>query len=287
MATTKRGQVMIPLAQISNKFDVRVKLDEDRVLQFMGMYDDGQDVPPVVLVKLGEDSYAYVDGRHRGAARSYLNLTDVPAVIRSEAMSDSPVELLAEALEANYGGAKPPTREDIIHTVTRMLEAGASQTAIRDRLQFLPSGSLRAFIATARSNIMRKKVAKALDEMSEGSATLEDAAKRYGIKPETLKDVVAGKKRKWNKGRSDEADFCIAMKNYISTELRSANSGISKKVELLLKKVDDGEVSYKFAEEVIRAWRDHLRKTGVRVSDWQARLNAIAGETDKAAESIQ
>lgn len=283
----KEKTVMITLSQIVNRFDVRVKLDEDRVLQFMSMYEAGDFVPPVQLVRVGEDSYSYIDGRHRGAARSYLNCADVEAILRPEFMADNPLELFAVALEANYGGAKPPTRDDIVHTILRMLEAGCTQASIRERLVFLPAGALRAYIATARSSIMKRKVAKALDDVSEGTCTVEEAARARGVKVDVLKDVMAGKKRKWNKGRSDEAEFCIALKNYISNELKSANGGIGKKVESLLKKVDDGEVSYKFAEEVLRAWREHLRKTGVRVSDWQARLNSIAGETDKSAGVVQ
>ncbi len=284
---TKAKVEMILLDQISNKFDVRVKLDEDRVLQFMSMYEAGTEVPPVLLVALGDDSYAYIDGRHRGAARGYLNLPDVPAVIRSTSLSDSPVELLAVALESNYGGAMPPSRDDIIHAITRMLEAGASQTAVRDRLNFLPPGACRAYIASARSTITKRRISKALDDIDTGEVSIDEAAKRRGVKVEQLRDVISGKKQKWNKGRSDEAEFCIALKCYISKELRSANSGISKKVELLVKKVDDGEVSYKFAEEVIRAWKEHLRKTGLRVTDWQSRLSALSGEIEKASDSVQ
>jgi hypothetical protein len=282
----KEKTVMITLSSIKNVFDVRTKLDEDRVLQFMGMYESGEDVPPLVIVRQGEDSYAYIDGRHRGAALEYLNRTEAACILRPDSLADNPLELFAVALESNWGGSKPPTREDIYHTIIRMKECGASERAITERLSFLPKSSLRAYMASARTNIIKRKVAKALDDIAEGS-TVDEAASKRGVKADTLKDVMAGRKRKWNKGRSDEAEFCIALKSYISSELRSANSGISKKVELLLKRVDDGEVSYKFAEEVIRAWREHLRKTGVRVSDWQARLNALAGETEKEAEVVQ
>ncbi len=287
MMNMKPKETMINLDQISNQFDVRTKLSEDRVLQFMSMYEAGTDLPPVLLVQLTEDSYAYLDGRHRGAARSYLNLPDVPAVIRPSTLPDSPLELLAVALEANCGGAQPPTRDDITHTITRMLEAGASQTAVRDRLQFLPAGACRAYIASARSTITKRRIAKALDDIETGGVSIDEAARRRGLKTEQLRDVIAGKKQKWNKGRSDEAEFCIALRTYISKELKSANAGISKKVETLLKKVDDGEVSYKFAEEVLRAWRDHLRKTGLRVTDWQSRLSALSGEIEKSSEAVQ
>ncbi len=272
--------IMVLLSQIENKFDVRTKLDDDRVLQFAGAYEDGKELPPVKIVKIADDKYAYVDGRHRGAAREFCNYKDVAAIIVDN--PNDPAELFAQALEANWGGAKPPTREDITHTIMRLLELKATQTAIRERLSFLPAGSLRAYIATARGSIMKRKIGKALDAISEG-ATIDVAAVKYAIPIDSLKDVVAGKKGKWGKGRSNEVEFATALKAYISTELRSVNSGIAKKMEFMLSKVDDGEMSYKEAYGVLRAWSEHLRKTGIRVADWRARLNAIAGETDKAA----
>jgi hypothetical protein len=189
--------------------------------------------------------------------------------------------LFALALEANYGGAKPPTRDDIVHTVTRMLEMGATQTAIKDRLNFLPIGSLKAYIATSRSTIMKRKISKAMDAIGEGE-TIDSAATKFKIPIDSLKDVVKGKKGKWGKGRASEIEDGIALKSYISRELKSANTGISKKMEHMLERVDSGEISYKVAYDVLRAWSEHLRKSAIRVTDWKARLNAIAGETDKA-----
>jgi hypothetical protein len=281
---TKPKVVMIPLAQITNRFDVRTKLDEDRVLQLMGCYEAGQELPPIEVVQFADDGYAYVDGRHRGAARAYCNFTDIAAIVIDN--PNDPAELFARALEANYGGSKPPTRDDITHTVVRMLELGATQTAIRERLQFLPVGALKAYIASARGSIMKRKIAKAMDDIGDG-LTIDTVAARYRIPLDSLKDVVKGKKGKWGKGRSTEAELAIAFKSYISTELRAANSGISKKMEFMLQKVDAGEMSYKAAKGVIHAWSEHLRKTGIRVMDWNARLDAIAGETTKAVETAE
>ena len=272
---------MIPLSQIVNKFDVRIKLDEDRVVQFAGFYQDGMDLPPVKLVKLAEEKYAYIDGRTRGAARAYLDMADVPAIVATDAKSQ--VELFVEALKDNCGGAKPPTRDDITHTVTRMLECGASQTSCRDYLSFLPPGSVKAYISSARSTITKRKIARALDDIASGYS-VDQAAKRTAIPVETLKDVVAGKKGKWGHGRSNEAEFAIAMKSYISRELRSTNTGISKKIQDMLGKVENGEISGKLAADVIKAWSEHLRKTMIRIKDWDARLEAISIETSRATE---
>ncbi len=273
--------VMIPLTQIENRFDVRTKLNEDRVLQLVGCYEAGVDLPPVTLVPIGEDKYAYVDGRHRGAARGYLNCTDVASIIIPR--PDDPAELFARALQANWGGSQPPTRDDISHTILRMLELKASQTAIREQLFFLPTGSLKAYIAQARGVIMKRRI---LDAIGDG-VKIEEAASRFGIPLDSMKDIIQGKKGKWGKGRSSEVDLSVAMKAYISTSLRSANAGISKKVEGILAKVEAGEMSHKVAADILKAWSEHLRKTSLRVADWHSRLGAIGGATERSADAAR
>lgn len=276
--------VMLPLASISNKFDVRVSIDNDRVLQFAGLYEGGVSLPPIRVVKIDEDKYAYIDGRHRGAARAYLNLKDAPSVICNGSLRDNPFELFAEALESNWGGAKPPTRDDISHTIVRMIESGGSQKAIRDRLSFLPPGSCRMYIASAKSTVAKRRLSRALDGVSEG-LSLSRAAEQNQIKIGLLRDAISGKRGRWGKNRTTEKELEIELKSYISNALLSANAGIGKKLQELLKKVDDGEVSAKIASGVIKAWRDHLRKTGLRVDDWQSRLDAISSEQDRAVNT--
>lgn len=277
----KENVVSIELEKISNKFDVRTKLDDDRMLQFAGMYESGMELPPITVVKTGDDSYAYVDGRHRGAARAFLDLKNVMAVVLNGSLSENPAELFARALEANWGGSKPPTRSDIEHTITRMLECGVSQTSIRERLQFLPGGALKAYISAARTNITRRKISRALDEIGEGYS-LTDAAKRAGLKEEILKDVVKGNKRKFGHSRNDEDEYLNALLGYVSTQLRATNTGISKKMTFLLEKVELGEVSSKNAAKVLLAWKEHLRKTSLRITDWQSRLNALEMGMEKS-----
>ena len=287
MATTKEKVVMLSLSQIANKFDVRIALDQDRVVQFAGMYEHDPDLlPPVRVVRIDDDRYAYIDGRTRGAARAYLNLPDVPAVICNGSLRDDPLELYTEALESNWGGAKPPTREDIAHTIQRMLELGASQKAIRERLSFLPMGSATAYIAWATTALNNRRMARALDAVAEG-VSVEDAAREGKIKLDLLRDAISGKRGAWGASRSDEVQLLIAQKRYISQVLRSANSGISKRLELTLKKVDSGEVSHKTAVAMVAAWREHLRKTMLRIEDWQARLDALAVEHDKAVSAAE
>src|ERR1017187_9463366 len=140
----KEKTVMVPISQIDNRFDVRTKLDDDQVLQLAGCYEAGMDLPPIRITPIGEDRYAYVDGRHRGTARDFCGYKDIEAIIIAN--PNDPAELYAQALQANWGGSKPPTREDISHTIMRLLELKVTQTEIRERLAFLPAGSLKAYI---------------------------------------------------------------------------------------------------------------------------------------------
>lgn len=279
----KEKMVNLPIDRIMNKFDVRVMLDQDRVIQFAGLYESGVILPPVRVVQIDEDTYAYVDGRTRGAARAYLNLPDVQAIVVDHGLKDDPIELYAQALQANWGGAKPPTRDDIVHTIIRMVELGATQTAITSKLSFLPQSSTRAYTQWARSTLSKRRLSKALDAITEDALSIDEAAKKFNIKPQTIKESISGKK---SKNRATESQLVLDFQHYISSQLKSANSGISKKMEMLFHQVEDGEISSKSAGKVINSWYEHLRKTSLRVADWQARLESISSEQDKAVASL-
>lgn len=55
-----------------------------------------------------------------------------------------------------------------------------------------------------------------------------------------------------------------------------------KKVEDILRAVSDGDVSPNTAKGVIEAWSEHLRKTSIRIKDWQDRLASLDVETKKS-----
>ena len=102
-----------------------------------------------------------------------------------------------------------------------------------------------------------------------------------------MRDAIAGKRGNWGAARSDEAQFLVTEQAYISHVLKSAHAGISKKLEGTMKRVDAGELSHKTAAAVIKSWREHLRKTMLRIEDWQARLDALAVEHDKAVSAAE
>jgi hypothetical protein len=274
--------VTLPIKNIINRFDVRLELDQDRVLQFVGMYQAGVDVPDIEVVQLDEEDFAFIDGRHRAAALQYLGRTTVNATVVNGNLKDNPVQLYGRALRANWGGALPPTRAGITHTMVRMIEAGASFKDIKEELGFLPAGSLKAYHTDASSILSKRRIGRALDDVRDNALTVEAAALKNHIPLKVLQNAISGKKGKWGHARDNEQQYVTEFKSYVSKVLLSANTGISQKLIDALRKVDAGEISAKGAAGMIKAWKEHLRRTGLRIEDWEARLAAITGEQDKA-----
>jgi len=269
---------MIPLDQIKNLFDVRVELDNDRVLQFVGMYESHVDLPPVRVICLDseDNKYAYIDGRTRGAALALMGRKEAEAVIVS---SDkfSTGELYAEALKSNWGGSKPPSRADITHSIIRMLEAGETPATIRKELNFLPRGSLNAYIATAQGTLTKRKISVALDKISEGELTIEDAASASKIDVSHLRVALKGKNKGF-RSRTAQAEHAHTLQLHILHSLQHANLSIGMKVSELLQEVEHGEMSPLLAEKVINSWFEHLRKATLRAADWRQRLKNITSK---------
>jgi hypothetical protein len=259
----------VPLDKIVNKFDVREKLDDDRILFFVDLYEAGAPVPPITVVRLEENEgyFAFVDGRHRAQALLLLDHKECDAIIQA---NRAPATLLAEALAANWGGSKPPTRQDITHTVTRMFEAGASRQEILALLHYLPGRSLQGHISSAISTITLRKKRKALDLISDGMSIAE-AARAIDLSIDVIKDMLAGRKRRWGTGGSqDVSDF----KRYLTRATRGVTGGIAQKIQNMIKQAEEGEIPAKTAEQCILAWESNARATLNRVKDWQQRFEA-------------
>jgi len=271
----KSKTATIHISDIKNKFDVRVNLDQDTVLQFVGMYQDATKVVPPIKVVVHGEGYAFVDGRHRAAARQYLNLDSIDAEILEGSFADSAVDLFAMALQANCGGAKTPTRGDLEHTVMRMLEFGASKSDIMNKLDFLPKGSVKAFIASAAGKIQKRKLTKAIDALATDNLSVDEAAKRFGVRIENLKDAIQGKKGKWGKNRTNEVEITTASKAAIAQTLNYANKSIGMGLNKLIELVEEGSISVKAALNVIGMWEDRNRQTEKRINDWRSRFIAI------------
>lgn len=260
--------VNIPIEKIQNRFDVRKALDDDTVLHLAELYQAKVQLPPVSLVDMGDGTYSFIDGRHRAAAKALLGDDSIPAIVQPMNGSKGTMELYAQALRANYGGSKPPTREDIQHTVHRMVEQGAGLTAISRLIDFIPNSMLHNMVAAAKGHINRDKMRKAIQYVAEGSNPAE-AAKKFGVEPKAVSDAIAGRKRKWSTG---EGTILAENKNHITRVLKAANLSIGKHMQDLLNQVEAGEVSPETVAKILNAWETHNKGTAHRIRDWRERL---------------
>jgi hypothetical protein len=275
----------IPIANIENKFDVRQVLDDDRVIYLAELYEGGVNVEPIKVILVtpkaanpSDQKYAFVDGRHRAAGRALLGLPTIEAEVVSAEELDM-AGLYAESLKANWGGAKPPTRQDIRHTIQRMLESGATFNRVRAALAFLPPSVFRRYAADAMSSIGKHKMLMALEAIA-GGMKLPAAAEKYGIDPEKLRDAITGQKKK---GKTTQI-MLSENKMFVTNALRSANQKVAGKMKALLVKVEDSEMPVHVMMDIIEAWESSVSASQHRIKDWKERLQSIAGGLGKGVE---
>lgn len=270
--------VSLPIQDIANRFDVRKELDEDNIIRLAELYQNNVDLPPI-QVTLINGVYCYVDGRHRAQARLMLDMPTIDCEIVTE--TDT-LQLYADALRANYGGAKPPTRADIEHTIKCMVEAGARETHIKAKLDFLPAGVIRVYMNTVKSSINKRRMAAALDAITEGM-TLVDSAEKYGLEIDALKDALQGKKKRFG---GSQTGFLTDSINAITTTLKSSTAVIAGRMKVLFGKVEDGEATIETAARVLDHWESKATQSLHRIKDWRERLRAISSRKDELREEF-
>jgi hypothetical protein len=272
--------ILIKLDRIVNAFDVRTALDDDRVLQFAELYEANADVPPIEVIKTGENNYAFLDGRNRAAGRALCGFTDVLAVVRTDLGNKPSGVLYATALKANFGGSKPPTRADIQHTINRMVEAGESGPAIVRLLDYLPSSIIRKCVDTCKGNIHKKKIQEAIEAVSKGS-TVDAAAKKFGLDRVKVSNAISGKKNKWS---TAEGSVLTEGKHLITRYTRPGNYAIGRWIGERMQRAEDGELSPVTVQKLLKSWMSAVKGTEHRIIDWQHRLDNIIGNGSKQEE---
>ncbi len=271
MATPKPQKaskpILIEIAKLKNEYDVRKVLNDERVLVLAELIQEGLELPPI-QVAMGENGWIFVDGRHRAAAHTLLDKTEILAIVVER---KEPAKMFAQSLFANSGGALPPTINDIRHTVRRMLESGANATTVLKELSFLPVSQIRRYIHDSQEQMKRVKIRMALDSIAEGLRPV-DAAAKYNVDLESLKAAISGIKKKFGAG-----DVSIESENkvYVKSQMRSVYVGITKRLENLFHYVDAAEIRSVTVTKIIDEWEGVLLKQLGRIKDWRERLQAI------------
>jgi hypothetical protein len=79
-ATEKRIE-LVELAALTRKVQLRENTDTDAVSRYAQSYKDGEQLPPIVVFRDGDDLYL-ADGHHRVAAAKRAQLTELHAIVK-------------------------------------------------------------------------------------------------------------------------------------------------------------------------------------------------------------
>lgn len=261
--------VVISIASIDNKFDVRRGLDDDRILFFAQMIDAGETLPPVDVIKNPDvpDGFIFIDGRHRAAAYSFLGRSEIEANIVPR---QDVFEMFGAAMRSNYGGPKPPTRADIEYTIRRMIEEGATNTKVYEILDFIPKSALRKYIENVKSSLAKVRLKQAIDMVADG-ASIIDAATKAKVEIEALREAIGGKGRT----KKDPGSVAAEMKALIARVYKGAALSVYKRIEHIIRQIEDGELNGESGRKAVAEWEKVLTGQLGRIADWRARVNQV------------
>jgi hypothetical protein len=262
-----RKQISILIANIKNLFDVRKKLDDDHVMFLGSLIEGGEVLTPIEVVQIGPNDYAYIDGRHRGAAYDLMGHTKIEAYVTPYQEEDKLV-YYAKAMKANWGGSKPPTKGDIEFTILQVMNNGVNSIKqVKELFPYIPATVVRRYMTDATSTMRKKRIAGALADISNG-AKLDEAAQKHKVDPEIIRQTITGKRTRIKGDKLILAEF----KKGISRSLRTANSTIASKFNSLLDCLEGGEVLGDTCYKCVDAWEEHLNTSVKRMKEWRERI---------------
>jgi ParB-like chromosome segregation protein Spo0J len=253
---------------LTSNFDVRARLDDDRILFFAGLYESGAEVEPIQCTDEGH----IVDGRHRREGAILAEMKTVNTVIVKD---KDPVRLIGLAFRANAGGALPPTREDIEHTISRLLEYKVSHQNIAEVLG-LPPSIVRKLITNIRSGAAHAKLRRAAHAVLEEGKTVTKAAEEFDVDVDVLRERMGGRARKRGKASVQE----------LKTRLSRSQLGVSKSngelIKRLIEEFQDGEKPEAAVLEIIEHLIHLNAQVAGRLQDWLQRFNVARGQVTPA-----
>lgn len=240
----------INIADIVLDFYVRVKFNEDRVLEMALAMEAGKQFPAIKVAPIPEQpgKYALIGGQHRIEAHKALGRETIEAEVIT---GKTRAELILFALADNdLEGPLPPTTADIVHTITLLIGEGMNRKAIVDRFEGLgmPPSVTRRHFDDARSNINKRTLQKAASLVLESGHTIPKAAEVTGIEEADLRKFMGGKtKRQVLKG----------LDNYKGA-LTNRHKGLSHRDSHLLRKLLTAYEDRETSERVVQGVLAHL-----------------------------
>ena len=252
-------------ADLKHFMYVRTSRNDDRVMEFAELMQNGTVFPPILVAKsnIPEINDAIIDGRHREGA---YEMNDIHEVEVTTAVVSSVEEFISLAYKANSGGALPPSRVDTEHTVAMLIRLKVSKKNITEHLG-LPITIAGRYIESVKSRVRRANMIQARAAVASGT-TIVEAAEKNDVPIDDLKAELSGRRRK----TSDIAE----KQRQLTTNYRSVGQKTAALMRDLRDKLEEGDVSLKQTKGIV----DHVRKllkSGTKaVDDWGKRFDAMS-----------
>lgn len=250
----------VAISDLVVDFYVRRSLNEDRVLELALLIEEGVELPAILI----DENRSVIDGRHRLEAFRMAGKTHISC----ETVKDlSQGEQILRALTENMGGSLPPSRGDVRLAIQNMITAGMKERAIVAGLP-LPPSIVRKYLREATSNMSKAKFSAAIESVVDSGMQIKDAAEKYGIDLEDLRDKIRGKKK------------TIVEKSFGMPKVRAELSGryrssSQKNASMFTKLLDcyiDGDVSYKVTSEACDLAEKMILSQAQNVTGWRQRF---------------
>ena len=240
--------IKVKLSELKKDFYVREKLIESHWFLIAELMDAGTPFPPI-------------------RAAEFLERETIEAVIIPD---KGKLASVSHALEANYGGSLPPTGEDIIHTLTYLIEKSIPRDqTINQFSKFIPKSLVNTFYKKAYSNICNKKVYAAIGLITGKGLDIYEAAKEVGLK--STAQIKNEMDRRLGKGQSKIPNF----KAIFAAKFATFNNSNGHLITQLRTAYKNAEISSETVADTLRALGDLISNTKKVYEDWQARFAKI------------
>ncbi len=262
-------------SSIKETFFVREELDQDRVKYFVQLYEVGATVPPLDIQK---GTNVLLDGRHRLAALKFLNIADT---LFRLIKIDGQKEAILYAFAANTKRSpKPPTNTDIDMVIRLLRKEGMSDKEIAVRISGvtpLPVKVIQRHVAEINSNDQKTAVRSAARAVANGSTTVVEAAKDFGVRAESVTHIL-------NKWIDDNPQTSLSgIKGDLSAKFKSFASGLGAQARKLVVLHDAGDIDF-FAVKTVYA--DMTARINHLVQAHEDRCKRLAAMYTPVAETV-
>lgn len=253
------------LTAIKVVFFVRARLDEDRVLFFMRLYEAGHTVEPIIVNKKTNE---LLDGRHRIEALKRLGRKHVEVMWKTVKNRE---EAVIFAFSANVGGPKPPTLADFNHTISLLLQDGVPASRIIENLSKSTGAPLklyRRYVKDVQSQIAKACLSKAALAIADEDLTVNQAAKKFDVDETQLRNKLRGTKKKTDSLGLD------ALKGGISKRFQSFAAANGRFLGSLAESHRDGDIGNEAVREALLHFGKRLNDQNHTYREWLKRFTA-------------